>query len=427
MIILKTVVKVYSSASLVLRILIGLLAGVGLGLLAPGWTWLSIFGELFVNALQAIAPVLVFVLVTASLCKDGTKLDKRFGTVIFLYLFSTLLAALVAVAVSFLFPISLKLEGDASPVSAPSGVMEVFATILRNLVMNPISAISGGNYLSILFWAVLFGLAMKTMAGSAAKDFLAQVSEGVSQIVRWIINLAPIGILGLVFSNVSSHGLTVFTDYGGLLLLLVGSMLVMALAVNPLIVYLMLRKNPFPLIFRCLKSSAVTALFTRSSAANIPVNMALCEELGLDKDMYSVSIPLGATINMDGAAITITVMTLAAAHTLGISVDLGSAFLLAFLSALAACGASGIAGGSLLLIPMACSLFGISNSAAMQVVAVGFIVGVVQDSVETALNSSSDVVFTATAELRQRLKEGRALPSFLSKNDSRNRLQRHFR
>lgn len=423
MTILKTVVKVYSSASLVLRILIGLLAGVGLGLLAPGWTWLSIFGELFVNALQAIAPVLVFVLVTASLCKDGTKLDKRFGTVIFLYLFSTLLAALVAVAVSFLFPISLKLEGDASPVSAPSGVMEVFATILRNLVMNPISAISGGNYLSILFWAVLFGLAMKTMAGSAAKDFLAQVSEGVSQIVRWIINLAPIGIFGLVFSNVSSHGLAVFTDYGGLLLLLVGSMLVMALVVNPLIVYLMLRKNPFPLIFRCLKSSAVTALFTRSSAANIPVNMALCEELGLDKDMYSVSIPLGATINMDGAAITITVMTLAAAHTLGISVDLGSAFLLAFLSALAACGASGIAGGSLLLIPMACSLFGISNSAAMQVVAVGFIVGVVQDSVETALNSSSDVVFTATAELRQRNKEGRALPSFLSKNDSRNRPQ----
>ncbi|MBQ7146423.1 MAG: serine/threonine transporter SstT [Lachnospiraceae bacterium] len=423
MTILKTVVKVYSSASLVLRILIGLLAGVGLGLLAPGWTCPSIFGELFVNALQAIAPVLVFVLVTTSLCKDGTKLDKRFGTVIFLYLFSTLLAALVAVAVSFLFPISLKLEGDASPVSAPSGVMEVFATILRNLVMNPISAISGGNYLSILFWAVLFGLAMKTMAGSAAKDFLAQVSEGVSQIVRWIINLAPIGILGLVFSNVSSHGLAVFTDYGGLLLLLVGSMLVMALAVNSLIVYLMLRKNPFPLIFRCLKSSAVTALFTRSSAANIPVNMALCEELGLDKDMYSVSIPLGATINMDGAAITITVMTLAAAHTLGISVDLGSAFLLAFLSALAACGASGIAGGSLLLIPMACSLFGISNSAAMQVVAVGFIVGVVQDSVETALNSSSDVVFTATAELRQRIKEGRALPSFLSKNDSRNRPQ----
>ena len=411
--ILKTVVKVYSSASLVLRILIGLLAGVGLGLLAPGWTWLSMFGELFVNALQAIAPVLVFVLVTASLCKDGTKLDKRFGTVIFLYLFSTLLAALVAVAVSFLFPISLKLERDASPVSAPSGVMEVFATILRNLVMNPISAISG-NYISILFWAVLFGLAMKTMAGSAAKDFLAQVSEGVSQIVRWIINLAPIGILGLVFSNVSSHGLTVFTDYGGLLFLLVGAMLVMALAVNPLIVYLMLRKNPFPLIFRCLKSSAVTALFTRSSAANIPVNMDLCEELGLDKDMYSVSIPLGATINMDGAAITITVMTLAAAHTLGISVDLGSAFLLAFLSALAACGASGIAGGSLLLIPMACSLFGISNSAAMQVVAVGFIVGVVQDSVETALNSSSDVVFTATAELRQRVKEGRGLPPFLS-------------
>ena len=412
--ILKTVVKVYSSASLVLRILIGLLAGVGLGLLAPGWTWLSIFGELFVNALQAIAPVLVFVLVTASLCKDGTKLDKRFGTVIFLYLFSTLLAALVAVAVSFLFPISLKLEGDASPVSAPSGVMEVFATILRNLVMNPISAISGGNYISILFWAVLFGLAMKTMAVSAAKDFLAQISEGVSQIVRWIINLAPFGILGLVFSNVSSHGLTVFTDYGGLLFLLVGAMLVMALVVNPLIVYLMLRKNPFPLIFRCLKSSAVTALFTRSSAANIPVNMALCEELGLDKDMYSVSIPLGATINMDGAAITITVMTLAAAHTLGISVDLGSAFLLAFLSALAACGASGIAGGSLLLIPMACSLFGISNSAAMQVVAVGFIVGVVQDSVETALNSSSDVVFTATAELRQRVKEGRGLPPFLS-------------
>lgn len=411
---IRKIFKAYSSASLVLRIVIGLLLGIALGLLVPGWTWLGIPGNLFVEALRAIAPILVFALVTASLSKDGAKLDKRFGTVIFLYLFSTLLAALVAVAASFLFPLTLSLEASSDPIASPQGVSEVFTIILQNLVMNPLAALISNNYIGILFWAVLFGLAMKVIASSGTKAMFEQISDGISQLVRWIINLAPFGIMGLVYASVASSGLSIFTNYGSLILLLAGAMLFMALAVNPLLVFLMLRKNPYPLIFRCLRESAVTAFFTRSSAANIPINMSLCEKLGLDKDMCSVSIPLGATINMDGAAITITIMTLAATHTMGISVDLASAFLLAFLSALAACGASGIAGGSLLLIPMACSLFGIHPDVAMQVVSVGFIVGIVQDSVETALNSSSDVVFTATAELRQRIRDGQELPPYMS-------------
>jgi serine/threonine transporter len=275
------------------------------------------------------------------------------------------------------------------------------------MVANPISAIIGGNYVGILTWAVILGLALRKLANDQTKDVLNDISNAVSTVVGWVIQLAPFGIMGLVFSSVSEYGLEIFTSYGKLLAVLVGCMLFIALVINPAIVAFLLKKNPYPLVFRCLKESGITAFFTRSSAANIPVNMQLCEKLGLDKDMYSVSIPLGATINMDGAAITITVMTLAAAHTLGISVDIPTAIILSVLATLAACGASGVAGGSLLLIPMACSLFGISNDIAMQVVGVGFIIGVVQDSVETALNSAGDVLFAATAEFREWIKEGK--------------------
>ena len=295
----------------------------------------------------------------------------------------------------------------------PQGLGEVMHTLLSNIVANPISSIMSGNYIGILMWACLFGLAMKNLAGDTTKAFLADTADAVSCIVRWVINLAPFGIMGLVYTNVSGNGLSIFTQYGRLLLLLVGTMLFMALVVNPLIIFIYLHCNPYPLVFRCLRESGLTAFFTRSSAANIPVNMSLCEKLGLDKDIYSVSIPLGATINMDGAAITITIMTLAAANTLGMKVSIPAAILLAFMSALGACGASGVAGGSLLLIPMACSLFGISNDIAMQVVGVGFIIGVIQDSVETALNSAGDVEFAATAEYHQWLKTGKPLPEFL--------------
>ncbi len=410
---LNRIVSRYNSVSLIMRIVIGLVIGLILGLICPGAQWIALLGDLFVGALKAIAPVLVFVLVSSALVQGQEKLDSRFALVLGLYLVSTLLAALVAVIGSFLFPQTLVLNVAAAEQAAPSGIGEVLRNLLLNMVANPLSSIMEGKYIGILFWAVCFGLVMKNIAADTTKVFMSNVADGVSALVRNIINLAPFGIMGLVFSNVSGNGLSIFTDYGKLLILLVGCMLAVALIVDPLIAFLVLRRNPYPLVFRCLKQSGITAFFTRSSAANIPVNMELCEELGLDKEMYSVSIPLGATINMDGAAITISVMTLAAANTVGVAVDIPSALLLSFLSALAACGASGVAGGSLLLIPMACSMFGISNDVAMQVVAIGFIIGVVQDSVETALNSSGDVMFAATAEYAQWLKEGKELPAFM--------------
>jgi serine/threonine transporter len=336
-----------------------------------------------------------------------------------LYLLTTLDAAVLAVFTSFAFPQKVALQSASEGLTAPQGLSEVFSTLLSNLVANPFLAITNGNYIGILFWAVLFGLAMKRIASEESKTFMVNVSDAVSQIVRWIIGFAPFGICGLVYTNVSTNGLSIFQDYGKLLALLVGTMLLQALVIAPFIAFLFLHRNPYPLLFRCLRESGVTAFFTRSSAANIPVNMALCEKLELDKDMYSVAIPLGATINMDGAAITITVMTLAAANTLGIQVSIPAAIVLSFLSALGACGASGVAGGSLLLIPMACSLFGISNDVAMQVVAVGFIIGVVQDSVETALNSSGDVMFAATADYAQRIREGKPLPEFMQTKKER--------
>ena len=409
----KELIKKYNSVSLIIRIVCGLIIGVILGLTLPGLTWVGVMGDLFVGALKAVAPVLVFVLVSSALAQGVNRLDSRFGTVIFLYIISTLLASLVAVIGSFMFPQTIKLAETAKADVIPTGIGEVMSNMLMNMVANPIDSISNGRYIGILFWAVIFGLAIKGIGADSTKRMMVDMADAVSKTVRWIINLAPFGIMGLVFTNVSTNGMAIFMDYGKLLALLVGCMLAVALIIDPLIAWIALRRNPYPLVLRCLKQSGLTAFFTRSSAANIPVNMELCEELGLDRDMYSVSIPLGATINMDGAAITIAVMTLAAANTVGASVDFASALLLSFLSTLAACGASGVAGGSLLLIPMACSLFGIPQDIAMQVVGVGFIIGVVQDSVETALNSSGDVMFAATAEFMQWIKEGRELPDIL--------------
>ena len=419
---LRGVADKYNGVSLIIRIIVGLIAGTALALVVPHMMWIGEFGTLFVSALKAVAPILVFVLVASALAQGNSKLDGRFGTVLFLYLFTTFLSAVVAVLTSRMFPQTISLGDAADADVVPQRLSEVVQTLLTNIVANPIQAMIDGNYICILMWACLFGLAMKGIANESSKAFLANVADGVSQVIRWVINLAPFGIMGLVFTSVSENGLAAFTEYGSLLLLLVGTMLLMVLVFGPLVIFLYLHRNPYPLVYRCFKESGLTAFFTRSSAANIPVNMQLCEKLGLDKDMYSVSIPLGATINMNGAAITITIMAMAAANTMGIQISLPAAILLSVVSALGACGASGVAGGSLLLIPMACSLFGISNDIAMQVVGVGFIIGVIQDSVETCLNSASDVEFAATAEYHAWLKQGRQLPAFMYSKKERQRL-----
>nr|WP_303792059.1 serine/threonine transporter SstT [Bifidobacterium catenulatum] len=419
---LRGVADKYNGVSLIIRIIVGLIAGTALALVVPHMTWIGEFGTLFVSALKAVAPILVFVLVASALVQGNSKLDSRFGTVLFLYLFTTFLSAVVAVLTSRMFPQTISLGDAADADVVPQGLSEVVQTLLTNIVANPIQAMIDGNYICILMWACLFGLAMKGIANESSKAFLANVADGVSQVIRWVINLAPFGIMGLVFTSVSENGLAAFTEYGSLLLLLVGTMLLMVLVFGPLVIFLYLHRNPYPLVYRCFKESGLTAFFTRSSAANIPVNMQLCEKLGLDKDMYSVSIPLGATINMNGAAVTITIMAMAAANTMGIQISLPAAILLSVVSALGACGASGVAGGSLLLIPMACSLFGISNDIAMQVVGVGFIIGVIQDSVETCLNSASDVEFAATAEYHAWLKQGRQLPAFMYSKKERQKL-----
>ena len=399
-----SILSKWSQTSLVLRILVGLIIGASLGLIVPQWTGIGILGIVFVSALKAIAPILVAVLVAASIAKAGCGLGPRFRVVISQYLLSTFIAALCAVIGSFLFPVTLQLR-DVVEGSAPGALTDVFSNLLTNMVTNPMLSMSQANYIGILFWAILIGIALKLKASQKTIDVVQDFSQVITQVVKWVIQFAPFGILGLVFSSVSESGLEVFTTYGHLVLLLVGCMLVNALIFNPLISFLMLRRNPYPLLFTCLKESGLQAFFTRSSAANIPINMNLCKKLGLDEDFYSVSIPLGATINMDGAAVTITVMTLAVAHTVGVDVSFTSALFLSIIATLAACGASGVAGGSLLLIPMACSFFNIGNDIAMQAVAVGFIIGVVQDSVETALNSSGDVFFTATAEYYARIKK----------------------
>ena len=402
--ILTSFLKKWADTSLVLRIFIGLVIGAILGLIVPEWTAIAILGQVFVSALKAIAPVLVAVLVASSIAKAGGGLGPRFRTVISRYLLSTFIAACCAVVGSFLFPVTLDLA-DVAEGAAPGALSDVFTNLLTNMVNNPLMSVSSANYIGILFWAILIGVALKLKASQKTIDVVSDFADVIAQTVKWVIQFAPFGILGLVFSSVSASGLEIFTTYGHLLLLLVGCMLANTLIFNPLISFLMLKRNPYPLLFTCLKESGLNAFFTRSSAANIPINMNLCKKLGLDEDFYSVSIPLGATINMDGAAVTITVMTLAVAHTMGVDVSFASAIFLSIIATLGACGASGVAGGSLLLIPMACSFFGIGNDVAMQAVAVGFIIGVVQDSVETALNSSGDVFFTASAEYYDRRKK----------------------
>ena len=399
----------YTKTPLILRIAIGLVIGISLGLWVPEAGFVTVFGDIFVGALKAIAPILVFVLVVASLASAGKGIGNRFKSVIFFYMLSTFLAAVIAVVLSFIFRTTIPLA-QAVEQTAPTGLGEVFRTLMGNMVMNPVSALINANYVGILTWSIILGLALRIVAGEKTKEVLTDISNAVSRSVAWVIQLAPFGIMGLVYSSVSEYGLEIFTDYGKILAVLVGCMILMALVIDPLIVALALKKNPYPLVFKCFKESGVTAFFTRSSAANIPVNMNLCEKLGLDKEYYSVSIPLGATINMDGAAITITVMSLAAAFSQGIEVNIFLAILLSFVATLGACGASGVAGGSLLLIPMACSLLGVGQDIAMQVVGVGFIIGVIQDSLETAINSSGDVIFCATAEFREWQKQGKELP-----------------
>ncbi len=371
--IFKKITNTYNSIPLIVRIVIGLVIGATLGIFIKNATAITLLGSIFVGALKGIAPILVFFLVASSLSQKGQKMDSRFGLVILLYMSSTLLASGIAVIASFIFPQTLILKDAATAEAIPMGIGEVLSNLLTSMVANPVEAIMSGRYIGILFWAVMIGLVLKKKASNTTVTFISDLSETMSQIVRYIINLAPFGILGLVYENISTNGLSIFTDYGRLLLLLVGCMLLVALIVDPLIVAIVLKKNPYPL----------------------------------------VSIPLGATINMDGAAVTIAVMALAAANTAGVTVTLPAALALSLIATLAACGASGVAGGSLLLVPMACSLFGVSSDIAMQVVAIGFIISVVQDSVETALNSSGDVLFAATAEYKQWKKDGKPLPDFL--------------
>lgn len=401
---MKKLVKAWTSSSLILKIVIGLVIGAVLGLVCPGASFIGILGSIFIGALKAIAPVLVAVLVCSAISGSGSGIGSRFKTVVILYICSTFVAAICAVIASKIFPVTVMLAEAASG-SAPGGLAEVFSSLLLKLVQNPISAIADANYLGILFWAIVLGFALKLTAKEQTINMIKEFADAVSKVVTWVIQFAPIGILGIMFTNISTNGLSIFANYAQLIALLVGTMLFVAFIINPIIVAILLKKNPYPLVLRCIKQSGIPAFFTRSSAANIPVNMQLCEELGLDKDFYSVSIPLGSTVNMDGAAITITIMSLAAANTLGMTIPLPLAIVLSIISTLGACGASGVAGGSLLLIPMACSLMGISNDVAMEVVAVGFIIGVIQDSLETALNSSGDVIFTATAEFYERAKK----------------------
>lgn len=405
---MKNIVHKWNQISLVKRIIMGMIVGILLALTIPDATkWVSIFGSLFVGALKAVAPILVLFLVMHAISAHKSGKQTNMKLILVLYAIGTFLAGVVGVVASFLFPITLTLKSGAEGVAPPEGILQVIETLLFNLVDNPIDALLNANYLGILTWAILLGFALKK-ASDNTKNVIANFSDAITKIVKWIIDLAPFGIMGLVYDAITTNGLSALLEYGQLLVLLLGSMFFVALVVNPIITFAFTRQNPYPLVLKTLKESGITAFFTRSSAANIPVNLTLCKKLGLDEDTYSVSIPLGATINMAGAAVTISVLTLAATNTLGIEVDIWTAIILMVLSAVSAAGASGVAGGSLLLIPLACSLFGIPNDIAMQVVGVGFIIGVLQDSCETALNSSSDVLFTATADIAKKRK-GKAI------------------
>ncbi len=398
----KNMVTKFAQGSLVKQIFIGLVLGILLAVVAPDVAKaMEILGTFFVGSLKAVAPILVLVLVANAIAQHQSGNQVYIKPILTLYLLGTFGAALVAVVASFLFPTTLTLVTGEVTQTPPSGILEVLKTLVLNIADNPIKALFNANYIGVLTWAILLGIALRH-ASVSSKLVLNDTSEAISKIVRWVIRLAPIGVFGLVASTIATTGLGELMNYAHLLMVLVGSMLFVALVMNPLIVWWKIRRNPYPLVFQCLTESGITAFFTRSSAANIPVNMALCKKLGLHEDTYSISIPLGATINMAGAAITITVLTLAAVHTLGIPVDIPTALLLSVIAAIGACGASGVPGGSLLLIPMACSLFGISSDISTQVVAVGFIIGVVQDSCETALNSSTDVLFTAAGDLGER-------------------------
>ena len=395
---MKRLLQKWNSINLVNRIIIGIVIGVVLALTIPDKvSGITILGSLFISALKAVAPILVFVLVINAIASHVSGKATNMKMVIALYVFGTLLAGLVGVLVSYIFPTTLTLKTGEQELTPPSGIGEVLETLIYKVVSNPVSAIMDANYIGILAWAIILGFALKA-ANDSTKTVIANLSDAITKVVQWVISLAPIGIMGIVFEAISTTGISALGEYGRLILVLVGGMLFVALVVNPLIVFVVARRNPYPLIFISLKESGITAFFTRSSAANIPVNLALAEKLKLNKDTYAVSIPLGATVNTAGAAVTISVLTMATAHTLGIEIDILTAVILMVLSAISATGASGVAGGSLLLIPLACSLLGIDNDISMQVVAIGFVIGVIQDSCETALNSSSDIVYTAAAE-----------------------------
>jgi len=397
----------WNQISLVKQISIGLIIGIILAVTVPAAAKpVVILGSLFVGALKAIAPVLVLFLVMSAISQHKKGQETNMKSILSLYLLGTFLAGLTAVIASFIFPVNINLTEGAKDLAAPGGVVEVLKTLLLNVVDNPVNAIVNANYIGILAWAIILGFALRN-ANDTTKTLISNFSDAITKMVTWVIKFAPFGIMGLVIDSITTNGIQSLLGYGKILAVLIGCMLVVALVVNPILVFAAIRKNPYPLVFTCIKESGITAFFTRSSAANIPVNMRLCEKLGLDKETYSVSIPLGATINMAGAAVTISVLTLAAVHTLNISVDIPTAIILSVLAAVCACGASGVAGGSLLLIPLACSLFGIPNDIAMQVVGVGFIIGVLQDSFETGLNSSTDVLFTAAADYRKQLKDGK--------------------
>ena len=404
---MKDLVYKWNQVSLVKRIIIGIIIGLVLALTLPNAaSGISIFGSLFVGALKAVAPVLVLFLVMHAIAghKSGTKTNMK--SILVLYFLGTFLAGAVAVVASFMFPITLTLTTGVEELSPPEGIIEVIQTLLFNVVANPVDALINANYLGILMWGLILGLALRS-ANQGTKDVLGSFSDAITKIVQWVINLAPLGIMGLVFDAIVTTGLSALLVYGKLILILVGCMLFVTFILYPIIVFIYTRKNPYPLVLLVLRESGITAFFTRSSAANIPVNMKLAEKLGLDEDTYAVSIPLGATISMGGAAITIAVLTLATVQTLGIEVDFITALMLVVIATISAAGASGVAGGSLLLIPLACGLFGVPSDVAMQVVGIGFIIGVIQDSCETALNSSSDVLFTATAEYAKERREGK--------------------
>ena len=398
---MKAILQVFNRVKLIYQIMIGLAIGISVALINPSvGKDLSLLGIIFVGALKGIAPLLVFFLVIAAVCRHRANQKTGMKKIILMYMIGMFLSALIAVFASYLFPATLHLVTAAEDAKAPQGIAEVLITLLRNIVDNPLHAIMTGNYIGILGWAVVIGFALRH-ATEEVKNLFVGISDAITMVVQWVIRLAPFGIMGLVAESISTSGIETLVEYAVLLGTLLGSMFFVALVVNPIIVYLVMRRNPFPLTFKCLRESGITAFFTRSSAANIPVNMNMAKRLGLSPDTYSIAIPLGATINMAGAAITITIMTLAAVNTLHIPVDFGTAILLSIIATIGSCGASGVAGGSLLLIPLACSLFGISNDIAMQVVGVGFIIGILQDSTETALNSSTDILFVAAADFAE--------------------------